>query len=173
MLLYLIYISVFLILLSVAWASFSLAPWVPTRKKDLERIKRLANLEPGEIFYDLGSGDGRVAIYLSKHTKGKVVGLELAIPFYLICKIRGFTSKNRNLSFKYKNLYKEDLRTADVIYIFAESEERLASKLEQKLNNELKPGARAITYAFPIKGWQPIIVDKPGEDDISIYLYKK
>ncbi len=169
-----IFLLIFLVICSssIALASYSLAPWVPTRKKDLERISQLANLKAGEVFYDLGCGDGRVAIYINDNYQAKAIGLELALPFYLICKMRQLFSKNKNLSFKFKNLFKENLSKADAIYIFAQSRNKLKGKIIKKLKNELKTNARVITYAFPIEGWQPVIADKPAEKDITIYLYK-
>ena len=169
-----LFIIIFLIVLltSIAIAFSSLAPWVPTKKRDLKRIFKLAALKPNEIFYDLGCGDGRVAIYVAKNINTKVIGLELAWPLYLICKIRQLFYKNKNLEFKFKNLFKENLARANVVYIFAANPGKLKGKLIQKLGAELKPNAKIITYAFPIAKWQPIIINKPTANDISIYLYQ-
>jgi hypothetical protein len=43
----------------------------------------------------------------------------------------------------------------------------------KKLQKEIKPGARVISYAFEIPGWDPIIVDKPAKDKIAIFVYEK
>lgn len=163
---------IFICLFTMAIAGASLAPWVPSRKKDLKRIFKLTDLKPGEIFYDLGCGDGKLVVYAAKNYKAKAIGLELALPFYLICKVRQLFNKNKNLIFKFKNLFKENLAEADVIYIFAQSPGKLRGKIKQKLENELRPGARVITYAFPVEGWRPDIIDKPSEKDIAVYLYK-
>jgi len=160
-------------LLTVALASLSLAPWVPTRKKDLPRILKLADLQADEIFYDLGCGDGKVVAYLAKNTKAKTIGIELAFPFYLVCKMRQLFYRNKNLKIKFKNLLKKNLSNANVVYLFARSPETLNKGFKQKLEHELKPGARVISYAFPFPGWIPTIVSKPNKNDITIYLYKK
>lgn len=31
------------------------APWIPTKKRDVERILALASPKPGDVLYDLGS----------------------------------------------------------------------------------------------------------------------
>lgn len=165
-------IAFFLIcLFTLALAGYSFAPWVPTRKKDLPRIFKLAKLSPGQIFYDLGCGDGKVVIYANKNFGAKAIGLELALPFYLLCKVRQILNNNVNLTFKFKNLFKEDLSKADVIYFFAESADKLKGKIKQKLEQQAKPGARIISYVFPVEGWQPTVIDKPSEKDVAIYLY--
>lgn len=158
-------------LLSVGYASLSLAPWVPSRKKDLPRIFKLAGLKPGEKFYDLGCGNGRLAIYAANNFQAQAIGVELALPLYFVCVIRRLFNGNKLLIFKLKNLFKENLSSADVVYIFG-MPDKLKTKMREKLERELKLGARVITYAFPIKDWTPEIVDKPNERDISIYLYK-
>ena len=41
----------FLLLCSFAYAAWSAAPWVPTKKQDVERVEALLNLKPGEEVY--------------------------------------------------------------------------------------------------------------------------
>jgi len=157
--------------ITVLWAILSLAPWVPSRKKDLKRIFKIANLKPNEIFYDLGCGDGRIIFYAHRNFNVKSIGIELALPLFLICKIRQIFHSNKNILFKYKSLFKEDLSKADVIYVFA-LPRTLEKKLKQKLEKELKPGARVISYCFSIKGLKPKVIDKPDQKANSIYLYQ-
>lgn len=159
-----------ILLISAAFAGISFAPWVPTWKKDLPRIFKLANIRPGETFYELGCGNGKVILYAYKNFRVKAIGLEISLPLYLICKIRQVFNYNPNLKFKFKNLFREDLRKADVIYFFG-MPKPLKEKLKQKLEKELKPKTRVISYVFPIEGWQPDIVDKPKESEVPIYLY--
>src|SRR5436190_906790 len=66
----------------------SLAPWVPTRKRDLERILRLAALKSGETFYELGCGDARVARYVARQRPDvHVVGIEMSPILYAIARL--------------------------------------------------------------------------------------
>jgi cyclopropane fatty-acyl-phospholipid synthase-like methyltransferase len=62
-------------------------------------IFKLANLQPGEKFYDLGCGNGKVVIYAAKNFPIEAIGVELAFPLYLICKIRQFFLLGRILNF--------------------------------------------------------------------------
>jgi len=157
-------------LLSMGIAGLSLAPWVPTWRKDFPRVFKLAALKPGEVFYDLGCGNGKLVLYAAKNFKVKSIGLEIAIPLFLICKLRQFFRWDKNLNFKFKNFYNENLNCADVVYVFGRPE-TLKDKFKQKLKKELKPGSRVISYAFPIIGWLPKEISKPAPNDIEIYLY--
>jgi SAM-dependent methyltransferase len=167
----LLLLAILLLSSTIVWSCLSLAPWVPTRKKDLQRICELANLQTGENFYDLGCGDGRLVFYTAKNCQANSVGIELALPFYLYCQIRKWLDKNKNVQFKFKNLFYENLTNADVIFIFAAYSEKITDKLKTKLKTELKPGSRIISYVFPITGWNPKIVSKPTNKDLPIYLY--
>jgi SAM-dependent methyltransferase len=157
-------------LLSVAWSSVSLAPFVPARKKDVQRIFKLADLKQGEVFYDLGCGNGRVVILGAKRLPIKAVGVEVAWPMWLVCKLRGLFIKNAE--FKFGNLFNQDLDEADAVYFFG-MPNSVKKRLKGKLERELKPGAKVVSYAFGVPGWQPIKVDKPGPKEVTIYLYKR
>lgn len=180
-------------------AAKSFAPWVPCRNRDLKRIFKLANLKPGEIFYDLGCGDGKTVIYAAKNFNAKAVGIEMAIPLFIICKIRqilnllSYTESSLSflkprlpspskgeetkcltqpsIIFKWKNLFNEDLSKADVIYFFG-MPKTIKNKLKEKIKREAKPGARVISYVFKVDGWEPGIIDKPGKNELAVYLYK-
>jgi SAM-dependent methyltransferase len=156
----------------MVWGWWSFAPWVPSNKKDYKRIFKLANLEQDEVFYDLGCGTGRLVLYANKNFQAKTIGLEVALPLFLMCKVRQLFNSNSNIVFKFKNLYKEDLSQADVIYFFG-IPETVNSALRQKLEKEAKKGARIISYVFQIRDWFPQVIDKPTENDKPIYLYIK
>jgi len=162
----------FLFLLSFAVAGLSFAPWVPCRSKDLERIFRVANLQPGEKFYDLGCGDGKTVFYAAKNFNVKATGIEMSIPMFLTCQIRRLIHHIPHVQFKFDNFFRENLSDADVVYFFG-MPDTIKNKLKKKLEKELKPGSRVISYAFSIAGWEPFLIDKPTEKDISIFLYKR
>jgi SAM-dependent methyltransferase len=161
-----------LCLLSTAYAGWSLIIWVPTRFADLPRILSLANLQKNDIVYDLGCGNGRVALYLAKHSAAEIIGLEIALPFYLLSKARQLMSGQKNLSVRCRNLFKTDLSDASVIYVFG-IPEKLADKLRPKLERELEPGSKVISYAFAITGWLPSAVDQPTPRSAQIFIYQR
>ncbi len=140
--------------------------WVPTWKKDLERFLRLADIKPGQVVYDLGCGDGVVVIAAAK--KGaKAIGLEVSILPFLGALVRKILTKSK-AQIKFRDFWLVDLKDADVVYFFLIP--RIYEQLKNKLEKELKPGAKVIAYVWPIEGWQATVVDKP-EGRPVMYLY--
>ena len=155
---------------SVIFSVLSFAPWVPSRGRDLKRIFNIADLKPGQVFYDLGCGNGKVVFYAANNYKAKSVGVEISLPFYLICVLRNIINNRPDVNFKLNNLYKENLSSADVVFFFG-TPWGINKEFVAKLKKELKPGAKIISYSFSIAGLTPALVDKPSNKDLPIYLY--
>ncbi|MDP3052123.1 MAG: class I SAM-dependent methyltransferase, partial [bacterium] len=142
------------------------APWVPTRKKDFDRIAKLASLRPDMLFYDLGSGSGEMLFYLSKKYDVNCVGIEISPLLYLYSKIKSlFFSK---VKIRYGNFYKYDLSKADVVYVFLMP--KTYHKLKVKISSELKEGAMVILSCWPFEDCKPTKINEK-ENSITYYLY--
>lgn len=159
------------LLITYVWGAKLGAPWVPSRKHDLKRIFNLVRVRPGEKFYELGSGDGRVISEAVKHGFAGV-GFELSLIPYALAQIRRLNNKDRRrFSIHYKNFWKVPLQEADVVYFFLLPD--IYPRLAEKLRRELKPGARVIAYVWPLPEWEPAVVDKtPGWPDLYLYIQK-
>jgi hypothetical protein len=57
-------------LISLIWTNTHGAPWVPTSREVINIMLTMAEIKPGEIVYDLGSGDGRVLIAAVRRLSG-------------------------------------------------------------------------------------------------------
>lgn len=159
------------LIIMFAIAALSFAPWVPTRSRDVQRAIRLANLKPGEIFYDLWCGDGRVTFEAAR-AGANAIGVELFFPLYLICLLKKVFLHSQ-ARFKCKNLFSENLSKADVIFVFG-MPDALKNKLREKLDRELQPGSRVISYCFAIDGWIPEKICKwEKNNELSLFVYKK
>lgn len=167
---YLIFIIIFLVLLTFVWAGLSAAPWVPTWGSDVKRFIRLADVKPGQSFYDLGCGDGR--LLLAAYQAGaRAQGFEISLLPYVLALVRRIFIRNKeNYSIIYKNFWHSDLRDADIVYIFLFPEAN--AKLKPKFEEELKKGAKVIAYTWPIIGWAPIAVDRQ-KGKPTIYVYER
>jgi len=157
--------------LSIFLSVFSLAPWVPSRSRDLKRAIGLSDLKAGEVFADLGCGDGRAVFAAHKFFGAKARGIELAWPLYLFCRAKKYLFYNRaDIVFKYGDLFREDLSDIDVIFVY-DLPGSLEKRLKSKLGTELKPGARVISYGFAIKGLEPSKISRPDKKHGSVFVY--
>jgi tRNA G46 methylase TrmB len=149
---------------------FSIAPFHPIKKSDLERVNKLASLKRGQKFYDLGCGDGRVCFYIAKNNpSSEVFGVEISLPFYLFCQIKKIILKRRNLKFIYGNAFNENLSRADVVYTYALN--FTVTRIQKKLEKEMKFGAKFISYVFSLKDpKRKVTVDQAYQSQKRIYL---
>lgn len=165
---FLIILILFILLLPTAYASVIGAPIVLTKKSLIVEIIKNSDLKNGEIFYELGTGTGRIMAAIAQ--KGiKTVGFELSPIFYLITllnlKLRGV----KNYELYRKNFFKEDLSGADALFCFLTP--KAMEKLKSKFLKELRPGAKIISYVFEIKGWNPYVVIKEN-GNAPLYFYQ-
>ncbi len=132
-----------------------------------------AHVKPGDVVYDLGSGDGRIVITAAQKFGAKGVGVEIRPD---LCqkareRIKSLGLEDR-VSMVEGSALRVDLSSADVVtmYLLTSSNERLKPNLEKYL----KPGSRVVCYEFPIKGWKPVeaIVLQTGKTEHLIYLYE-
>ena len=166
-------IFVFLMAVTFVWAGYKAAPWVPTRKGDVERFLRLADIKPGDKMYDLGCGDGRLTAVSAK-AGALAIGFEISLFPYFMAKIRSLFLKSRIADGKYEirfqDFWKADLSDADIVYFFLMP--KVYPKLKQKFEKELKKGSKIIAYVWPIDGWQAVKIDKQNKKP-DIYLYQR
>lgn len=145
---------------------------IPAHKKGIAKALELAEIKPGEKFYDLGCGDGRVLVEAVKKYDCRGIGYELMLPYYLLAKVRiKLACKDKQIDLRFKNLFKADLENADVIFCF------LTPKLMEKIGRllkdaKLKKGARVVSYAFSIKGVELVKKISCSKENWNIYLYK-
>jgi len=156
---------------SLAWVGILAAPYVPSRKRDLKRVFEIGGVKKGDLVYDLGCGDGRILIYGAQHHGIRGRGVELAACPYLFAVVKVWLKGLRGrVKIIYGSFFKTDLREADVVVTYLLP--RAMQKLKPKFEKELKKGAKVVALGFEVKGWQPIIYDKPDKKHVGIYVYK-
>ena len=161
-----IFLAIFFIFLGTfAYAGIKAAPWFPTWSRDIGRFLELAQIKPGQKFYDLGCGDGKL-VFAAAGAGANAVGFEISLLPYLIALSRSFYVKNTKILFK--DFWKQNLSDADVVYIFLTP--KFNPKAKEKLEKELRRGAKVIAYTWPIEGWQALKEDHvPGQPPIYLY----
>lgn len=106
----------FLIVYIITWILFGFigAPWVPTDIETINKMLVMADVKPGEILYDLGSGDERVIIEAAKRYQARSVGVELNPIMVLRASLKisssGLIGKAKVV---WSNFFSVDLRKAD------------------------------------------------------------
>lgn len=142
-------------------------PWVPTREARIRKALQLAKLQPGEILYDLGAGDGRVLLLAAREFGAQAVGIEIGPVQWALgwLRIRSSGSKHR-AQIRCGDFYKADLRDADVVFVYLTSSQ--TSRLAEKLERDLQPAARVVSIAADFPDWQPELVDR----ERLIFVYR-
>lgn len=133
---------------------FSSVPFVPVKKKTLNKIVSALNLDEQSILYDLGCGDGRVLFAAQRaHPQISCVGIEIS-PFpFLLAKIKQAFSPKKNVHIFYGDFFNLDISKATHIflYLFPETLDILLPKLKR----ELKTGSKVISCDFEFSKIKP------------------
>ena len=144
-------------------------PFVPTHAGDVEFIVNKLGISSKDIFYDLGSGNGKVVFLVEQLSGAKVKGFELGWWTILFAKLKALMIGSK-AEFSNRNFFKEDWSAADYVYGYLYPP--LMGRVKEKFLAECKPGAVAIIRDFPlpsIKENNIYYLPKKHE----IYIYKK
>ena len=143
-------------------------PSVPTRHERIRKALQLADLQPDEVLYDLGAGDGRVLVIAAKEFGAQAVGVEIGPVQCAVSWGKALWNKiSSKVRVEARNFYHADLSNADVVFAYLTSDQ--AGRLQEKLKRELKSGARVVTVAFNFPDWEHASLDREN----LIFLYKK
>lgn len=127
-------------------------PYVVTPPRVVDAMLRLAGVGRDDVVYDLGSGDGRIAIAAARDFGARGVGIEID-PRLVAQSTRsaeraGLADRVR---FVQQDLFETDLRPATVVTLYLTRELNL--RLRPKLLRELRPGARVVSHHFDMGDW--------------------
>ncbi len=141
----------FVILVPTVIALITGAPFVPTPMPAVKKLLELAKIKKGEKVYDIGCGDGRMVYLAAKMYGADATGFELSPLVYFLARLRKIFWHSK-AKIVFGDFRRHNLKDADVIvcYLLPEPLARLQSKLEK----ELKPDARVVSYAFRIGNWK-------------------
>ena len=128
--------------------------FVPTPQEVVEDMLRLANVQKGDVLYDLGSGDGRIAITAARKYGIKATGIDIDPERIREASENAKKAGVTNLvQFRQEDLFTADFKDATVITLYLLPD--LNVKLRPKLWNELKPGTRIVSHQFEMGAWKP------------------
>jgi SAM-dependent methyltransferase len=135
-------------------ASAYVAPFLPTPQEVVDRMLELAQVNQGDLLYDLGSGDGRIVITAARRYGTKAVGFEID-PVLVTHSQRRI--KEAGLE-ELAEIHEQDIRTVDLspaslvtLYLYPQANFYLRTAIMRKL----KPGSRVVSHYFSMGDWQP------------------
>lgn len=134
-------------------------PSKPTKPDRIRKALKLVDLKPGEVFYDLGAGDGRVLFIAAKEFGARAVGLEIGpvqvVVVWLMILLGGLSDR---VQVKWANFYRADLSRADVVFVYATLQELM--KLAPHLEGQMRAGTRLVSIAADFPEWEPSLFDE-------------
>lgn len=150
----------------IFWSDIIGAGWQPTSKTLVRKMLEMAEVNSEDIVYDLGSGDGRIVIEAARRYKAHAVGIEADLIRYIWSKLMiTLLGVNRKVKILWGNFFNKTITPATVVTLFLSS--RANKRLKIKLQQELQPGTRIVSYYWTFHGWTPVKVDI----EAKIYVY--
>lgn len=127
--------------------------WIPTGNELVTKMLKIANVGPSDLVYDLGAGDGKIAIAAAREFGARAVGIEynpeMAALGQRNAERAGVANRVKIIQ---GDIFKEDFSKATVVTLY------LLPELNQQLRPTLlkmKPGTRVVSHAFDMADWQP------------------
>lgn len=143
--------------------------YVPTPHDLVKRMLELAEVGPDDIHYDLGSGDGRIAIAAVRDFKAKkAVGIDLDPA--RIAESKENLAKagvGDRVTFRRANIFETDFSEATVISMYLL--ESINLRLRPKLL-DMRPGTRIVTQSFSMGAWKPDHQEAAGYRNVFLYI---
>lgn len=147
--------------------------YIATPQDVVDKMLSMADVREGDLLYDLGCGDGRIAVTAAGKYGCRAVGYDID-PRRVQESHRSVETSHLGhlVTIEQKDIFAVDLKPADVIafYLNPVVNDRLIPQLRT-----LKPGARIVSHNFPIGSIEPdqivtMISEEDGQEH-SVYLW--
>lgn len=143
------------------------APFVSTKFHAILAILKELNLNGKECVYELGAGKaGFLRAVEQKFKNEHLVGVEYSWWPYILAKMQIMITGSKIKMIK-KNIFKVNLKEADVIYCFLIP--KMMDSLAEKFKKECRPGTLVVSYKFKISSLEPERMIKEGGNNIYFY----
>ena len=138
------------------------APYVPTLKRQQKNALSMLKLKPGQIFYDLGCGDGRL-LKAAADTGLRAVGYEINPLLALVAWLRT-RCYGRRVKVVCGNFWKADISGADAVFVFLIDHHM--ARLDKFLTGQFKNKfVKVVSFGFQVPK------RKPTQTRGALYLY--
>lgn len=138
--------------------------WVPTPSAVVDAMLKLADVQPTDVVYDLGCGDGVIVATAAQKYGARAVGIDIDPQ-----RVKEATERAQKMGVSDKveirqgDLFEADIKDATVVTLYLL--QSLNIKLMPKLQKELKPGTRIVSQSFSMgEAW-------PADKQIEVNGY--
>jgi SAM-dependent methyltransferase len=141
--------------------------WIPTPDEVVTRMLQMAEVRPDDRVFDLGSGDGKIAIAAAREFGAQAIGLEYNPDMVTLSSQRaqqaGVADK---VQFRQADIFQSDFSRATVVtmYLLPELNLRL-----RPLLFKMAPGTRVVSHSFSMGDWQPDETARAGVGDVYMW----
>src|SRR5215213_11256683 len=120
----------------------------------VNEMLRLADIKPGDVLYDLGSGDGRIPITAARRYNIRAVGIDINPKMVWVSeeRARGAGVADR-VRFINEDMFRADISEATIVTLYLSR--KLNLLLRPKLLSQLRPGTRILSHDFDMGDWKP------------------
>jgi SAM-dependent methyltransferase len=128
-------------------------PYLPSTTVAVDEMLRLANVGPGDLVADLGSGDGRVVISAARDYGARGLGIELDGKLVAESQANARVAGVEGLvTFRQGDVLQSDYRDATVVTLYLLP--NLVEKLKPRLL-DMRPGTRIVAHDYGFSDWKP------------------
>jgi Methylase of polypeptide chain release factors len=125
--------------------------WIPTPDALVQAMLDIVKIQPNDILYDLGSGDGKIVIAAAKRYTIKAVGIEYNPDLVSLARRNALRAGVEDRArFIQGDIFKEDFSKASVLALY------LLPDLNLKLKPiilAMPPGTRVVSNTFDMGSW--------------------
>jgi ribosomal protein L11 methylase PrmA len=128
--------------------------YIPTPIEIVEAMLTWVKVSADDVLYDLGSGDGRIAIAAAQQLGTRGVGIDIDPQ-----RIREANENAKKagvthcVEFRQQDLFESEFGEASVVFLYLLP--HLNLRLRPKLFRQLKPGTRIVSRDFDMGEWKP------------------
>lgn len=154
-----------------------LAPYVPTPEDVVEKMLEMAQIDKGDILYDLGCGDGRIVITAAKKYGIRGVGVDIDPKRISESNANALYAGVEDLvEFQLQDVMKVDFSEATVLMVYLLP--KSLGLLRPVFETILAPGTIVVSHNYAIPGWELkeidyTYLDHGDEVFHTIYVYRK
>lgn len=148
-------------------------PYLPSPSSVINAALSLVQVRPGEVFADLGCGDGTVLIEAARKFHVLCVGFEIHPALAILARRKAKDSGvGRLVEIVRSDLFMVDLSRFNVIYVYPFP--TIITKLSEKIVAECSKGTRVLVHDYRLANLSPtknVQISARGFHVHSVYLY--